>query len=200
MNNLIRPLVASFALGALAACGGSGSGSGISADGRQYNSLVDEYNGYRKKYNIPSNASPLEINGTPLAEMPTSGRAVYKGVGHVDATFAPDASLENKALGTARLTADFRKGNLTGNVTDFKTNRGNATSGQLSVNSNITGSKIFGRTTGSVVLGGQTHRIDHRNTGTFLGKNANGIAITSTDRTSPFAPPGINTVILGERQ
>lgn len=201
MKKMAGPIVASLALTALTACGGGsgGGGSSLSSDAVKYNSLVDEYNGQINKYKI-NNVPLRDIKGTPIAQMPSNGKATYTGIGQVSNNSLRALNRENIALGEARLTADFADGTLTGNVTNFKTNRGNSTSGQLSVDSVIIGNNLIGKTEGSIVLDGTRHMINHPNGGVFLGNSAKAVQILSTDKANQFDIDSIDTSILAEKK
>lgn len=195
-----RLLISGIIVSTLTACGGGSSSSSPNASGEGYRELAMEFVDIQQEY-FP-NGTPE--NRTPTARMPANGRATYEGAGAIvfgksltEVLSGEDATPQ--LLGEAKVTADFRKNEISGSVDKFKAAPGNQTTGgNLRLSGNINNTTITGDLKGNVNLNGQNHGFDVPATGEFYGQNANAVAIAGSGRTSRNTKATLS--VVAERQ
>lgn len=199
-SNIVIPLVL---IASLAACGGSGGSSsrpGGSGDnppipsGNSYNALVEQENALLTKYYENNfdfdnpGAGSTGPQATKPANMPSSGKATYKGVvafGSNRTTSYHDAGgketvsrSEPDYNGKVRLNADFAKNTISGKADSFKSAGNKPMAGSL----NISGGQIEkngfngAKVRGNLTLDGASRKVtDGFASGDFIGKKANAV-------------------------
>ncbi|MFD1882810.1 transferrin-binding protein-like solute binding protein [Paracoccus pacificus] len=161
----------------LSACGGGGGGG--RNDGPSFADIARSGDKILYRY-----------EGTPataLANMPTSGKAGYRGVVGVDV----DNDNKNRAsfrdmdaVGEAKLTADFGSSSVTGKLDNFKGRNGyGKVSGTMNVSGRIVGNRISGLTSGVMKVPGQeTAAIGTTFGGGFKGTGAESLYGSGTGK------------------
>lgn len=197
MNAFLSTLTAITASAILAGCGGGNSGSvggGLDRD-LTYNQLMANGRALGERHDIDQDEDEnYRITpATPIRDMPRMGRATYNGVASVqagdgtpvrrtredlDGVTRTRIGSEPQLAGTAWLTADFDKGTLNGDITNFKAHKKSSTNGgKLSYDGRIQDNLTDGRFTGKVDIEGENIEVDIPGKGGFVGPNADAVAI-----------------------
>lgn len=193
MNAFLSTLTAITASAILAGCGGGNSGSvggGLDRD-LTYNQLIANGRALSERHDIDEDENDRFTPATPIRDMPKMGSATYNGIAVVtrgDGAVDFKTVDENGRLvryrtsaqlaGTARLTADFDKGTLSGDIIDFKAHKKSSTKGEkLSYDGRIQDNLTDGRFTGKVDIEGENIEVDIPGKGGFVGPNADAVAI-----------------------
>jgi hypothetical protein len=124
----------------LALMGLAGCDSSITDDAAQ----IDDYNELANSYNdLRADVQAMRVAG---AEMPTIGSATYRGY----ATVLADTAIDTALLGEARITADFSRSTLTGNLNNFIGTVNGSDYAEFNGSLGITGGRIGVTTPGSL--------------------------------------------------
>lgn len=127
-------------------------------------------------------AATAAMSQTPVAAMPTGGRAEYDGVVGMAFGAAPGSIAVATMVGDLDLDADFATNRITGELDDFDTRDGRELNGALRVsNGRISGSTFSGDISGN--LGGRGRvpgAVNGTISGEFRGADAGAIEGTGT--------------------
>lgn len=182
--NFDRLKVAALFAALLAAACNSGGGKSTPADisATTYDDLLSSTLDVLDKYK-PEAAEDFD---TPTANMPISGSAIYSGVatvtldeGSYNQINSNEGSTQDFPLAAnARMTADFSKKTISGNITDFKAfDKNEQVSGKINYTGDIVSNSTSGRFRGKVMKNGENFNVDLRGKGGFAGKNADGLFV-----------------------
>jgi hypothetical protein len=174
IRNTTRSAVALAGLVALSACGGGGGGVGASAKadfGATYSSFAEMED---RAEIIGGRYENSEI--TPMSDMPTSGSATYTGLagfGPGDVMYLDEDDIT--VASEARLQADFGRGVLSGELTNFQAYDGTAISGSADITDGvIIDNQFAANVSGNVSSNILSGRLDGDLVGGFLGDDAQG--------------------------
>lgn len=158
-------LVAALPLvGVLAACSSSGGAGSASFDelARQGNALASRL----------ENADP-----TPVANMPSSGSATYRGIAAYSDTPNAEFILENgEIVSQVELNADFSSGAVDGKLTNFRWYDNDRIAGSVDIrNGSIEGNELYADLSGSLTYGDGAEDVRGDLAGIFAGQDAGAV-------------------------
>lgn len=172
--NMTKSAVALLALTALGACGGGsagvGAGVGANADfGATFSSFAEmeargEILGDRYE----------DSDLTPVNDMPTSGSATYTGLAAFGVGNAFEFDDDDATVGAeARISANFGRGVVSGELTNFQANDGTAISGHADITDGVIVDNVFAAdVAGNISSAVQSGRLEGDLMGGFLGADA----------------------------
>ncbi|MFD1882809.1 transferrin-binding protein-like solute binding protein [Paracoccus pacificus] len=173
-------ILAIMVITGLSACGGSSGGGSSNTPSRSFAELRSDADRLDRKLG--------SMKETQARNMPTSGTATYKGIGAVALENANGS--ETEGIGEARLSANFANSTVAGRISQIKGDPRKANiSGNIDLNGRIIGPKVGGRTTGQLVVNGESFTTNTDMVGSFGGKKA-----------GAFAALGDGTAVSGSRR
>lgn len=155
----ILPVVAS-----LAACGSSGGGGS-----KSFNELAREGNALLSSFE--------DSDPTPVASMPTTGKATYRGVAAYGDVPDPEYLAENaEIVSEVELNANFASGNVGGKLDNFRLSNNDRINGSVAVrNGRISGNELTADLAGNLSYDGARDRVDGAMAGFFVDDDADGV-------------------------